>query len=179
MRRKAGKRALPSIPPMASDDRKLPRLPSSPNSPKLEESGPSPSTSTSSSFTTADINALPDPALITVIQHLPWRDRVRVESVNRRWRRLSLDQGWAHLRHFDTRDFIQVKLSSAQVLDGSLAEVLKRCGSRIDSLTLRHIDQTIDLLRHCPNLRHLSIKNVYLTAETVDFLCQRGCCGLK
>src|SRR5277367_2014795 len=36
--------------------------------------------------TRADINSLPVELLASIIQHLPWRDRVCAERVNRRWR---------------------------------------------------------------------------------------------
>lgn len=116
--------------------------------------------------TLLDLNALPDLPLATVIRHLPWRDRVRMEQVSRRWRRLCLGHGWAHHRHFDTQDFIfEVEH------EGELAEVLKRCGGYVESLKLRYIRQPKALLKRCSNFQRLSIQGVDLT-ETVSYLCQ-------
>lgn len=125
---------------------------------------------TTSSFYSADLDSLSDPPLLTIIQCLPWQDRVRLERVNRRWRHLCLNHGWIHLSHFDTRDY----KGGEDVME----ELLKRCGSRICSLKLRQVNRPINLLRHCPSLLHLTISDMELTAETVDFLCQRHC-GLR
>src|SRR5688572_21269713 len=92
MRRKARAQAMDNGLLLSSDRKKL-RIMAPSENPTLEEANsPAPST------TAVHLDSLPNPALVNVIQHLPWRDRVRVERVSRRWRRLCLDQGWDRLR---------------------------------------------------------------------------------
>src|SRR5258708_5831653 len=84
-----------------------------------------------------DIDSLPDEP--SILQHLPRRDSLRVERVNHRWRRLALTHGWAHVRHFDSRDYAVLpkhawELEEAEQL--KVAHLLDRCGDYVESLHL-------------------------------------------
>ena len=80
----------------------------------------------------ADISSLPDVPLLAIIQRLPWRDRIRVEGVCKRWRHLSYTQGWAHVRHFSytdyTPDMFNKFLTKEYLYEENIGDVLDRCG---------------------------------------------------
>uniref|UniRef100_A0A915EMX0 F-box domain-containing protein n=1 Tax=Ditylenchus dipsaci TaxID=166011 RepID=A0A915EMX0_9BILA len=46
------------------------------------------------------INSLPDDALITIFEMLSCVDRLNVEAVSHRWRRLALNRSWSQFKHF-------------------------------------------------------------------------------
>jgi hypothetical protein len=121
-----------------------------------------------------DINSLPDVPLATIIQHLPWRDRLLAECVNRRWRRLATAQGWAHVRDFNTFDYynpqLRLRLKCQPRERARMLRVLDRCGAGLDSLYLTIEEAPIELLRRCPNLSRVEFRFVPVDVEMVEFL---------
>jgi hypothetical protein len=111
-----------------------------------------------------------------VFRLLPWEQRVRAERVCRRWRALLLEQGWTHLRAFDT--------GCGQMGDRELKRacaVVTRCGPNLQQLTIRWRSRsnprsTCALVRLCSSsLHHLRLEEVECTATVMK--CVRETVG--
>lgn len=110
--------------------------------------------------------SLPEELLIAVIQHLPWRDRVRVERVNKRWRHLALTHGWTGVRHFSNYGHNNI---------AQMSKLLDRCGRFVDSIHLASIDrlEILELLGKCPRAGRVEVESVGIDSQFVDYLRSR------
>lgn len=103
------------------------------------------------------IDSLPNHLIASVIQRLTWRDRIRVESVNRRWRSLALAHGWTQIKSISTKHHTAEGFDDyggAEEMARRISRLLDRCGDRLESVHLHGIndvDCVIELLRKCPN----------------------------
>jgi len=127
----------------------------------------------------ADINSVPEPILITIIQLLPWRDRVWLEQVNKRWRHLALTHGWSDVICFDSEEVAESKWC-CELGHGRQIEAIRqfptRCGSFVHTLHLQSIGAPIELLELCLNVRHVTFTGMRGNGELLDYLleeCER------
>lgn len=144
----------------------------------------------------ADINSIPDELLAAIIQHLPHRECIRVEQINKRWQRVASSQGWADVKCFHTREYrwVVVPLRSTMVSSAhyvcswqeEVAEVkqlLIRCGKHVDSLHLHDINTdgqgVVGLLRQCPNASRVHFHDVALDARALNYLRKERLGGMK
>lgn len=135
---------------------------------------PSPTTSkrTSHASSLTDINALPDTVLSAIIRHLPWLDRIRVESLNRRWRQLSLTHGWSDVESFHCgyHTFNFKRGYSKENCRIRLSQLLTRCSNHVQSINLcpPFNWRSNELLKRCHNLRYVQFAGADIDANTVD-----------
>lgn len=129
-------------------------------------------------------DSLPDDILVAIFQRLPWRDRIRVECVCRRWRRLSYSHGWAHLKQFSYKSYIsdsEYDISLSELSrHNKIGSLLDRCGQFVDTVRLRVPNcgstssaQVVRLLEKCPNARRIVIDNAEADAALVNHLIWR------
>lgn len=122
------------------------------------------------------IDSLPDLSLITIIQHLPWQDRVRVEAVSRQWRHLAMAHGWTQVHSFDYWDYARRVQTNWLTKSGNRSEealeLLERCGNYVISLHLHgnRLRNAMTLTEKCPNMRDVRITNMMIDANLVGRL---------
>lgn len=87
-----------------------------------------------------------------IISYLPWDERIRIELVNKQFKKAS-KLSWRHQRKIDIDDRFN---SSAKVW-----MLLKRCGSELEEISaLRCLPQMPGHLGHiCPKLKCLSFRS--------------------
>lgn len=118
------------------------------------------------------INSLPDELLAYIIQHLPWRERIRAESVDRRWRHVAYTFGWADFKHFSCSE--QAGFPRSEI---RLRRILARCGNYVESFDLNiETDQPAKLLKKCPRLARVRLVDVKVEEDIVDCLLN---CSLR
>lgn len=121
-----------------------------------------------------------------VIQHLPWRDRLRVEAVNSRWRQTAITRGWTHVRHFSNADYAPRNRPNDRlglVNDEQLSHLLDRCSTHLESiqltlpLTINWHPGVENLLDRCSNVRRIAIRagqrGESITEDIVNYLRER------
>lgn len=127
-----------------------------------------------------EISSLPDGPLVAIIQHLPWRDRVRVERVSRRWRHLALADSWAGVKSFDALKY-NLRSEAHMLETYNIVRLLERCGRYLDSVTLWGFDKQLEnmrtpaikLLNMCPRLSRISFNDLKVGSATINYLLSR------
>lgn len=120
------------------------------------------------------INSLPHELLGVIQQNLPWRDRLRVEAVNRHWRRTALTQGWSHIRHFANDDY--ALNGWEETSPDRISYLLDRCAVFVESVRLQDITcwiSVVKLLDKCPRVKRISVRMDRIDAGLVDYLSER------
>lgn len=124
---------------------------------------------------TADINSLPEELLAVVIQHLPWRDRLRVEGVNSHWHHTAFIRGWAHVRHISSADYAVPSRPEDQLNYAPLSSLLVRCAPFVESIQLT-VPRSVNwpgvenLLDRCPKLMRIALRVETIAMNIVDYL---------
>lgn len=120
-----------------------------------------------------NIDSIPDELLSSIIQHLSWRNRVQVELVSRRWRRVALTHVWSDVKHLATSDYIpQSKWHRPYLSAAEASEILDRCGHHAISLRLDGVAglNTNDLVEKCTGLRRIGFICMKIDGGIVDYI---------
>lgn len=105
-----------------------------------------------------------DVCLSAIFHRLDWRDRVRVEKVCRRWRRVVKESGWAEFRTFDNIGALsayQMETAGATDTERTLQPLLPRHGSTLREVSIYvggGTEQVQAVLALCPNVVHLRLQ---------------------
>lgn len=133
-----------------------------------------------------DINSLPSELLVSIIKHLPWRDRAKVERVNKHWRHLALTYGWSDAEHFDIfSSDSDWKYGFGDSMEDLSEEsrlqitkhLLDRCGTHVKSVSLYwNMDscQVSSLLERCPRVTEISFNHMDIDTTVIGTVRDRN-----
>ena len=142
---------------------------------KAENSIPTSSAAAANSELT--INDLDEYSLGIIFNKLPYRDRVGIDSVCKRWHRVSANNWWSYSEHLTiTEDKDQDTFPSLRGItlnEGKniLEKVLQRRGPYLKSISLQHsyfnfkFGTIKRIVECCPKLKCLDLGMIYLNAE--------------
>ena len=114
------------------------------------------------------IDALNDDCLLNIFYYLPIRDRIRIERVCKRWKKIS-KESWRNLK------FISIgnDLSTRSIEINHFEEILRRSGNYMTNFDCSWLDQcqlpvhdTVQLInKYCKKLTHLNTCYTFKTDE--------------
>ncbi|KAI1696143.1 hypothetical protein Ddc_20679 [Ditylenchus destructor] len=113
---------------------------------------------------------LPDEILVLIFEKLPWKERLVIEEVCKKWQHVGKNLSWSHERIFDNESY--VKLPELHVMH--IKPLFERSGRNLRHLILRDWPSQVVLsfIRMAPNVQHLKLWAVNLTSERLRELAQ-------
>ncbi|KAG8225982.1 hypothetical protein J437_LFUL005336, partial [Ladona fulva] len=116
------------------------------------------------------IDHLNDDCFVEIFSYFSMREKIRLELVCRRWRRILLDQ-WKMTTHLNFEKEHRFAKLNVNILQG----ILEKCGPSIQTVDLPQFHilrrSTVHMIANfCINLRHLSIQNLALSSKDVEVL---------
>ncbi|KAI1695601.1 f-box-like domain-containing protein [Ditylenchus destructor] len=109
-----------------------------------------------------NVNDLPDIILSKILKDLPWKERLKVERVCRKWYYVGRNLSWTTYRIFDNEKYENWTEARTEELE----PFFDRCGRHLRHLTLHKWPPVTVLrfIRMAPNIQHLGLSCVILNA---------------
>ncbi|KAI1702291.1 F-box domain containing protein [Ditylenchus destructor] len=107
-----------------------------------------------------NINQLPVVNLAQIFEKLPWRERLKIEQVCKKWQHVAKNFSWANYKVFDNSEY----KNWPEAKPMQIKPFFERCGRHLRHLTLRTWSpQTVlSFIRMAPNVQHLLFWDVKL-----------------
>ncbi|KAI1699558.1 hypothetical protein Ddc_18517 [Ditylenchus destructor] len=126
------------------------------------------------------INILCDDVLVKIFGLIPWKERLRLEGICKRWCRVAKYSGWSNFTQFDNSEYAHSSSNEMTahcekhgLRDGiRLSTLFKRCGRYIRHLSIYNWspDLIFSYTQDMPNLTHLEFRYVKLTTKHLELL---------
>lgn len=134
------------------------------------------------------INDLPDHLLVDVFAQLLIVDRIRLERVSRRWRRLALHHSWSQSSVFSYASLLHTTTwrcidDRPRVGNEQIRGILRRSGRHLVRIELGAFRDALNysvctsITQFCVRLQHLSLVGIQLTNSSLNLLGRH--CGAQ
>ncbi|KAI1702368.1 hypothetical protein Ddc_17102 [Ditylenchus destructor] len=131
------------------------------------------------------INALPDVNLVEIFEKLPWKDRLKIEQVCKKWQHLGKNLSWSNYRTFSSSIMTHWPYyAEPSVMRRHTDYGLTECLKLMSSLEYLYIfdggillDQ-YSFVQFPPNLKLLSLNHIENTDQILNWVA-KGCKHLK
>ncbi|GFU09252.1 RNA-binding protein EEED8.10 [Nephila pilipes] len=139
-----------------------------------EEPDSSVSSVVSKSSSLQNINEMTDDMLLLIFSYLGVRDRIKLESVCRKWRKLALEL-WQCQTSINLQNVFCI-WEGRPLTNRILLSLLKKCAGNLRKLDLSTASHTLDykaveiIAQCCPNLEHINLSSVKVTNVSLQQL---------
>ncbi|KAF8767088.1 putative RNA-binding protein EEED8.10 [Argiope bruennichi] len=139
-----------------------------------EETDSTSSLTITKSSSLQNINEMTDDMLLLIFSYLGIRDRIRLEFVCRKWRKLALEL-WRCQTNLNLQNVFCI-WEGRPLTNRILLSLLKKCAGNLKRLDLSTASHTLDykaveiIAQCCPNLEHINLSSVKVTNVSLQQL---------